>query len=72
VDRRGFFLKAAAAAAALAVPAPLAEQVRTRLPVAAKPAEPSPETPPLKVEMLTNESPGSDFMVDVIKSLGME
>jgi hypothetical protein len=65
-------LKAAAAAAALAVPAPLAAQVRTRLPVAAKPAEPSPETPPLKVEVLTNESPGSDFMVDVIKSLGME
>src|SRR5262249_56335371 len=29
-------------------------------------------TPSSNVEVLTNERPGSDFMVDVIKSLGIE
>jgi acetolactate synthase I/II/III large subunit len=29
-------------------------------------------TPPSNVEILTNERPGSDFMVDVLKSLGIE
>jgi acetolactate synthase-1/2/3 large subunit len=72
VDRRGF-LKGAAAGAALAAQAPLAAQVRSAIPVAAKPAEPAPETSaPSKVEVLTNERPGADFMLDVIKSIGIE
>ena len=70
VDRRGF-LKGAAAGAALAAQAPLAAQVRTAVPMAAKPAEPAHETSP-RAEVLTNERPGSDFMLDVIKSLGIE
>jgi acetolactate synthase I/II/III large subunit len=72
VDRRGF-LKGAAASAGLAAQIPLAAQVRTAIPVAAKPAEPTPETTTSsRVEVLTNERPGSDFMLDVIKSLGIE
>jgi benzoylformate decarboxylase/acetolactate synthase-1/2/3 large subunit len=72
VDRRGF-LKGAAASAAMATQVPLAAQVRTAAPVAAKPAEPAPETAATsRVEVLTNERPGSDFMLDVIKSLGIE
>ncbi len=72
VDRRGF-LKGAAASAALAAQVPLPAQVRTAVPVAAKPAEPAPETTTSsRVEVLTNERPGSDFMLDVIKSLGIE
>ncbi len=70
-DRRGF-LKGAAAGAALAAQAPLvAQQIRNAAPVAAKPA---PETTDggERVEVLTNERPGADFMVDVIKSLGIE
>jgi thiamine pyrophosphate-dependent acetolactate synthase large subunit-like protein len=71
VDRREF-LKGAAAGAALAAQAPLAAQVRTALPLAAKPGEPASETNASRVEVLTNERPGADFMVDVIKSLGIE
>src|ERR1700676_2889165 len=72
VDRRGF-LKGAAASAAMAAQVPLAAQVRTAVPVAAKPVEPAPETTsPSRVEVLTNERPGADFMLDVIKSLGIE
>ena len=71
VDRRGF-LKGAAASAALAAQVPLAAQVRGALPVAAKPADPPPEAAPSKIDVLTNERPGSDFMLDVIKSLGIE
>ena len=71
VDRRGF-LKGAAASAAMAAQVPLAAQVRSAVPVA-KPAEPAPETTASsRVEVLTNERPGSDFMLDVIKSLGIE
>jgi acetolactate synthase-1/2/3 large subunit len=69
--RRGF-LKGAAAGAALAAQVPLAaQQIRNAAPVAAKPA---PETTNAaeKVEVLTNERPGADFMLDVIKSLGIE
>jgi len=66
VDRRGF-LKGAAASAAMAAQVPLAAQVRSAVPVA-KPAEPAPETTASsRVEVLTNERPGSDFMLDVIK-----
>jgi acetolactate synthase-1/2/3 large subunit len=72
VDRRGF-LKGAAASAAMAAQVPLAAQVRSAVPVAAKPTEPAPEsTASSRVEVLTNERPGSDFMLDVIKSLGIE
>jgi thiamine pyrophosphate-dependent acetolactate synthase large subunit-like protein len=70
VDRRGF-LKGAAAGAAMAAQVPLAAQVRSAAPVAAKP-EAENTTAAAKVEVLTNERPGSDFMLDVIKSLGIE
>jgi acetolactate synthase-1/2/3 large subunit len=69
--RRGF-LKGAAAGAALAAQVPLAgQQIRNAAPVSAKPA---PETTNAaeRVEVLTNERPGADFMLDVIKSLGIE
>ena len=70
---RRVFLKSAAAGAALAAQAPIAaaQQIRSAIPVTAKPA---PETTSgvEKVEVLTNERPGADFMVDVIKSLGIE
>ena len=67
-DRRGF-LKGAAAGAALAAQAPIAAAQQVR--VAAKPA---PETTngAERVEVLTNERPGADFMLEVIKSLGIE
>jgi len=69
VDRRGF-MKGAAAGATLAAQVPIraAQQVRDAVPVAAKPA---PEAAPA-VEVLINERPGADFMLDVIKSLGIE
>src|ERR1700680_4433662 len=72
VDRRGF-LKGAAAGAALAAQAPIAaaQQVRGATPVAAKPA-PETTSGAEKVEVLTNERPGADFMLEVIKSLGIE
>jgi acetolactate synthase-1/2/3 large subunit len=74
VDRRNFLKSAAAGAAALAA-APGA--------VAAQPAElrravPPPMSPeaeigtPSNAEVLTADRTGSDFMVDVIKSLGFE
>jgi thiamine pyrophosphate-dependent acetolactate synthase large subunit-like protein len=74
VDRRNFLKSAAAGAAALAaVPAT----------VAAPPAEPRRAVPPpmspdaevgtpSSAEILTADRTGSDFMVDVIKSLGFE
>jgi thiamine pyrophosphate-dependent acetolactate synthase large subunit-like protein len=71
VDRRGF-LKGAAGAA-LAAQTPLVAQVRGATTVAAKPEpKPEPEIAGSRVEVLTNERPGSDFMVDVIKKLGIE
>ncbi len=70
VDRRGFLKGAAAgAAAALAVPtAAVAQQVRT-VAAAAAAAEGTGSTP---VEVRSLEKQGSDFMVDVFKSLGFE
>jgi len=57
----------------MAAQVPLAAQVRSAVPVAAKPPNRAPETHCfLPVEVLTNERPGSDFMLDVIKSLGIE
>jgi len=78
VGRRGFLRSAAAGAAALVVnpsvsiaqpqtPAPRA----TPLPSAAlAAAETNP--PPPRVATYTTDRPGSDFMVDVIKSLGFD
>jgi hypothetical protein len=60
VDRRGF-LKGAAAAG-IGAPIALAQQTT----FAAKPETSTP------VEVTSNQRPGSDFMVDVIKSLGIE
>jgi thiamine pyrophosphate-dependent acetolactate synthase large subunit-like protein len=60
-DRRGF-LKGAGAAAGLAATAPIALAQQAAL---------KPETAPA-VDVTSNARPGSDFMVDVIKSLGIE
>ena len=76
VGRRGFLKGAAAGAAALAAnpPAAIAQQADARRAVTApSDAALAAETaPPAPVEVLTNERPGSDFMVEVIKSLGIE
>lgn len=65
VDRRNFLRNAVAGAATLFAPA---EAVR------ALEAGPGPAAthPAMDVEVLTGGRPGSDFMVDVIKSLGIE
>ncbi len=80
VGRRGFLKGAAAGAAALvAGPAGIEAQeaqsqtkgAATTLPNARlAAAESSP--PPARVDVYTTDRPGSDFMVDVIKSLGFE
>jgi acetolactate synthase I/II/III large subunit len=74
VDRRNFLKGAAAGAAALAAgPAVAAAQ-----PAEAKRTVPPPMSPaaeaevPSGADVLTAERTGSDFMVDVIKSLGFE
>jgi acetolactate synthase I/II/III large subunit len=68
-SRRGFLKGAAASAAALVATPPIAaaQQVRAAAP-AAKAAE---ESAPSVTEVRT-EKPGSDFMLDVFKSLGFE
>ncbi len=77
VDRRGF-LKRAAAASAAALAAPTAEAaVQPAAQRAAVPATPimsaAAETAnPPEVEVLTADRTGSDFMVDVLKSLGFD
>ena len=64
VNRRGFLAGAAAAAGAtLAVRPPVAMGQQVAL---------KPETTGGNVEVTSNQRPGSDFMVDVIKSLGIE
>jgi acetolactate synthase-1/2/3 large subunit len=76
VGRRNF-LKGAGAGAAALVAGPIAAQ-QTPPPassVAAKPAPTPAEVdhqPPVSPEILVGVRPGSDFMVDVIKSLGFE
>jgi acetolactate synthase-1/2/3 large subunit len=78
VDRRNFLKGAAAGAAALVAPSPAAQaqQSGSRSASAVVPSNAALAAdtggPPAPVEMLTNERPGSDFMVDVIKSLGIE
>jgi len=77
VDRRGF-MKRAAAASAAALAAPTAEAVaQPAAQRAAVPATPimsaAAETAnPPEVEILTADRTGSDFMVDVLKSLGFD
>src|ERR1700734_3377790 len=81
VDRRGF-LKGAAAGAAALVARPEAAKAQDAAEVH-RPATPNPlpgakqtasETtpPPPRADVYTTDRPGSDFMVDVIKSLGFE
>lgn len=74
LDRRGFLKAAAAGVVATISPAPaVAQQAQpargTSIPPLSKAAET--QTPP-QVEVLTTDRPGSDFMVDIIKSLGFE
>src|SRR5258706_13307334 len=81
VDRRGFLKGAAAGAAALvARSAPVAGAPQPpAAPVVAAPAAPADtqlradtEPPPRGASVRLVEKPASDFMVDVIKSLGIE
>ena len=75
MDRRKFLKGAAAGAAALAaIPAVSSAQQSNSSRVATAqpmPKEPETSTPP-DLEVLTETRSGSDFMVDVIKSLGIE
>ena len=70
-NRRGFIKGTAAGAAALAVKAPKAAAQQVKVPSAGALAA---MTGPVSssVEVLTTDRPGSDFMVDVLKSLGFE
>jgi len=78
VDRRGFLKGAAVGAAALVAKpsAAAAQQTETRRALAASPAdavavsENAGHVAP--ADVLINERPGSDFMLDVIKSVGVE
>jgi acetolactate synthase-1/2/3 large subunit len=75
VDRRNFLKSAAAGAAALAAaPGTVAAQQQTELlRTVPPPMSPEAETgTPSNAEVLTADRTGSDFMVDVIKSLGFE
>ena len=67
VDRRDFLKLAASGAAALVASAPAAEAQQPDPPAAAAPAGAAKEA-----EVLTADRSGSDFMVDVMKSLGFE
>ncbi|HEY2842461.1 MAG TPA: thiamine pyrophosphate-binding protein, partial [Bryobacteraceae bacterium] len=84
LNRRNFLQTAGAGAAALAAAGGSTEAqqrpdapARTPAPSNATPPnaavrEAETGTPSPSVEVLTNERPGSDFMVDVLKSLGIE
>src|SRR6266446_10463819 len=69
VPRRGF-LKGAAALAGT-VPIAMAQQAQLAQNRGGR-AAPAETNGASKVEVLTNERPGADFMLDVIKSLGVE
>jgi acetolactate synthase-1/2/3 large subunit len=74
IDRRAFLKSAAVGAAALAAnpTASRAQQIEARnAPPPPLPAESEIGTP-AKLDVLTETRSGSDFMVDVIKSLGIE
>src|SRR5262245_936349 len=77
LNRRGFLKGAAAGAAALvgtssaeAAQTPVSGAAEISRPAAALAAET--ETVPASLDVLTEGRPGSDFMVDVIKSLGVD
>src|SRR5579859_2259360 len=75
IDRRKFLKGAAAGAAALAAIPAAANAQQAELPRAGA-AKPMPKeleagTPP-EMDVLTENRSGSDFMVDVLKSLGIE
>jgi len=74
VSRRDFLKNAAAGAAVLAAaPAATAQPATLERDTPAIPASPDVEhRPPPAIEILTAERTGSDFMVDVIKSLDIE
>src|SRR5437016_9588864 len=75
VGRRGFLKGAAAGAAAIAAnPVARAQQAEQRRAPVPSAAEVSAEkiAAPRRIEALTTDRPGSDFMVEVIKSLGIE
>ena len=80
VGRRGFLKGAASAAAGAAALATSAPPAKAQAPERA-PATPLPSaalaaneksSPAARVDVYTTDRPGSDFMVDVIKSLGFE
>jgi acetolactate synthase I/II/III large subunit len=75
MDRRGFLKRTAAASAALAAPKVVdAEQVAAqRTPAAATPImTAAAEANPPDVDGLTADRTGSDFMIDVVKSIGLD
>ncbi len=75
MKRRDFLKRAAAGAAVIATPAVTAANQPSRDAVKNPPPPMSPEAEtgtPAPVEVLTEERSGSDFMVDVIKSLNIE
>jgi len=69
-DRRSFLKMAAGSAAALVAGARAAQAQQTQMAMASPPAEPA-DVSDTPAEMIT-ERPGSDFMVDVLKSLNFE
>ena len=76
LDRRHFLKGTAAGAVVAGAGAIVSPQIKAQEPVANASAAPMPkaaetQTPP-EVEVLTSEHPGSDFMVDVLKYLGIE
>src|SRR3984893_14620540 len=75
IDRRKFLKGAAAGAAALAaIPATAGTQpAEASRAATARPMPKEPETAvPAELEVLTENRSGSDFMIDVLKSLGIE
>jgi acetolactate synthase-1/2/3 large subunit len=75
IDRRKFLKGAAAGAAALAA-IPSAASAHPNEASRAATAQPMPKEPetaaPAELEVLTENRSGSDFMIDVLKSLGIE
>ena len=80
VDRRGFLKGAAAGAAALVAtpenaPAQKAQEAEVRRPAplpGAKQTAAETSPPPPRVDVYTTDRPGSDFMVDVLKTLNFD
>jgi acetolactate synthase I/II/III large subunit len=73
-ERRSFLKLAAGSAAVIAAGAPAlsAQQARTQTMEVALATPPEPSDTPEAANMLTTDRPGSDFMVDVFKSIGFE